>query len=139
MLHLMKLAVGVCDLEHLRTLQAARAAAGMPLGHRTRNMPRRAAEITEGGSIYWVIGGAMLTRQRVLAIEEETGEAGRHARLVLDPALVPVAARPVKPFQGWRYLAAEAAPPDLAAAAPAEGIAGLPPALRRELQALGLL
>jgi len=140
MLHLTKLAVGIRDAGHLRAVQARRAEAEPPLCHRTRNCPRRAGEIVAGGSIYWVIAGAMLVRQRVLAIERDRWPDGSAcAALILDPALVAVAARVTKPFQGWRYLACEAAPPDLAAAAAAAGEEQLPPALRQELRALGLL
>jgi len=136
----MKLAVGVRDLDHLRDLQAERARSTPPLRHLTRNQPRRAAEVLDGGSIYWAIGGALVVRQRILDILPAPAADGTpRAALVLDPALVPVAGRPVKPFQGWRYLAPEAAPPDLAAGRAAEGAEALPAALRRELQALGLL
>ncbi|HTW29282.1 MAG TPA: DUF1489 domain-containing protein [Acetobacteraceae bacterium] len=140
MLHLMKLAVGVRDLPHLRALQAERARTDPPLCHRTRHFPRRAAEILAGGSIYWVIGGAMLARQPVRDIIEDTRADGSPCTsLVLDPRLVPVLGRMMKPFQGWRYLAAEAAPPDLRGSAVADGVAALPPTLRRELQSLCLI
>jgi hypothetical protein len=49
-----------------------------------------------------------------------------------------VAGRPTRPFQGWRYLAADAAPPDLTAAS-VQGADALPDRLRRDLQELGLL
>jgi hypothetical protein len=52
--------------------------------------------------------------------------------------LVPVMGRPTRPFQGWRYLEAEAAPADLGEAGRG-GVEALPEAMRRELQALGLL
>jgi len=140
MLHLMKLAVGVRDLDHLRDLQAERARTAPPLRHLTRNQPRRAAEVLAGGSIYWVVCGALLVRQRILDIRPaEAMDGTPRAALLLDPALVPLAGRPVRPFQGWRYLAPDAAPRDLAAMPAAEGVAALPPDLRRELQALGLL
>lgn len=140
MLHLVKLAVGVRDAEHLRALQAERAARIPPLRHRTRNFPRRAAEIVDGGSIYWVIGGFLTARQPILDIVDDQWEDGSAcAALILDPALVPLAGRPVKPFQGWRYLTPAEAPPDLIALAPAQGEAVLPAALRRELRALCLL
>lgn len=140
MLHLTKLAVGVRDVAHLAQLQADRVLHDPPLRHRTRNFPRRAAEIIESGSLYWVIAGATLVRQRILDIRPDHWDDDRAcAGIILDPALVPVAARPTKPFQGWRYLSAEAAPPDLGAAPEAEGADALPPAMRRELQALGLL
>ncbi len=140
MLHLTKLAVGVRDLTHLRTVQAERAAQSPPLRHRTRNFPRRAAEVLDGGSMYWVVQGALLVRQRITDIIEDRWDDGaRCAGLVLDPLLVPVAGRPTKPFQGWRYLAPEAAPPDLASLPEAEGEAALPPPLRAVLRELGLL
>jgi len=142
-LHLIKLAVGVKDVGHLRELQARRATLDPPLRHQTRMLPRRGAEIAgaAGGSIYWVIAGFVQVRQRILEIREESWDDGSAcAGLVLDPALVPVAARPVKPFQGWRYLAADAAPEDVrAGAAGARGVEALPPRLRQELRALGLL
>ncbi len=140
MLHIMKLAVGIRDLAHLQSVQAARLAADPPLRHRTRNFPRRAAEVVDGGSIYWVVSGAVLVRQRILEIAEAQWEDGSAcAALVLDPALVPVAGRPVRAFQGWRYLEAAAAPPDLAAIAVAEGAEQMPEPMRRELRELGLL
>ena len=139
MLHLMKLAVGVRDVPHLRTLQAARAGADPPLRHVTRNQPRRAAEVIDGGSIYWVIGGSMAVRQRILDITPAAAAEGPpRTALLLDPALVAVAARAVRPFQGWRYLLPAAAPPDLRGDG-GVGAETLPPALRDELRALGLL
>lgn len=140
MLNLLKLSVGPRDVAELRRLQAERLREGGRLFHRTRVFPRRAAELLEGGSIYWVVSGFLQVRQRLHAIEEDTKDGLPCAALILDPALVPVEMRPVKPFQGWRYLAAEAAPADLAQdAAPAEGLEALPPRLRRELRSLGLL
>lgn len=140
MLHLTKLAVGVRDIDHLRELQAERAACSPPLRHRTRNFPRRREDVLDGGSMYWVVNGAMLVRQCILDITEDRWDDGSAcAGLILDPQLVPLAGRPAKPFQGWRYLPAEDAPPDLVTAPPARGEAALPPALRQELRALCLL
>jgi len=140
MLHLAKLAVGVRDLEHLRQVQAQRLHDRPPLRHFTRNFPRRAAEVVDGGSLYWVVAGSMLVRQRIIDITEDQWDDGsRCAALVLDAALVPLVGRPTKAFQGWRYLAAADAPADLAAGGAAKGSQDLPPALRQELRALGLL
>ncbi len=140
MLHIAKLAVGIRDIAHLRQVQAMRASQTPPLRHHTRSFPRRAAEITCGGSIYWVIGGAMLVRQRVLeVIEDRWDDATKCAGLVLDPALIPVEGRPTKAFQGWRYLTAADAPADVSTQGPARGADGLPEELRRQLQALCLL
>ncbi len=140
MLHIAKLAVGIRDIAHLREVQAARLLGNPPLRHQTRNFPRRAEEVTDGGSIYWVIAGVMQARQLVLEVTEGAWDDGtRCAALLLDPGLVAVAPRATRPFQGWRYLQADDAPPDLSSLAQAEGEAMLPPHMRQELRALGLL
>jgi hypothetical protein len=140
-LHIIKLAVGPKDVAAMARAQAARAASAEGLRHVTRMTPRRAPEILEGGSLYWVVAGILSVRQRILALEPVKRADGTAATaIILEPGLVPVHPRPVKPFQGWRYLTAESAPPDLAAGeAVAEGIEALPPKLRRELAILGLL
>ena len=133
MLHLLKLSVGVRDVAHLRALQALRATAAPPLRHQTRMAPRRRDELLDGGSIYWVIGGYIQVRQRLLDIIEDRWDDGTAcAGLVLDQGLVPVAARPIKPFQGWRYLDAEAAPQDITQDIPASD--DLPPAPKAALR-----
>ncbi len=136
-LHLIKLSVGTKSLEDLRRWQARHGEARPKLRHATRNFPRRAAEVLDGGSIYWVIDRILTARQRVLDIAEGRRDDGTScADLILDPALVPVRARLMRPFQGWRYLPAADAPPDLEQ--PGAG-ADLPDKLRRELAALALL
>jgi hypothetical protein len=140
MLHIAKLAVGVRDIDHIRALQAERLRTNPPLRHRTRNFPRRGPEVLDGGSLYWVISGSMLARQRIVDIVEDKRDGGEKcAALLLDPEVVPLIGRPTRPFQGWRYLAAEAAPADLDRAVMAVGEEMLPPVLRRELRALCLI
>jgi hypothetical protein len=140
LLHLTKLAVGIRDIAHLRDVQAERARQDPPLRHRTRNFPRRAQEVLDGGSLYWVIQGATIVRQRILDIvEDRWNDATACAGIVLDPTLVPLATRLTRPFQGWRYLSPAAAPLDLAEAAQADGEAELPLSLRKALRELGLL
>jgi hypothetical protein len=98
--------------------------------------PTRREALLDSGSLYWVIKGFIQVRQRLVDIrpfEDETGV--RRCGLVLDPALVATDWQPKRPFQGWRYLEGKDAPPDLRGSASA----GLPPALRAELAALGLL
>jgi len=139
-IHLLKLSVGPKDVAQLAGIQALRAKADPPLRHQTRATPKRAAELTAGGSIYWVIAGYVQVRQRVIDLREDIWDDGtRCCGLVLDPELVPVAARQMKPFQGWRYLDPGAAPPDIAAGTAALGVEELPARLRQELRALGLL
>jgi hypothetical protein len=82
----------------------------------------------------------MLVRQRIVDIIEDRRDDGSACTgLVLDPALVPLAGRTTKPFQGWRYLQPEAAPADLAALPHALGEEHLPATLRHELRVLCLL
>jgi hypothetical protein len=139
--HLIKLCVGVKEVAELAEWQARRLKTAPPLRHQTRMMPKRAEELLAGGSLYWVIGGFVRVRQRLVdVIEDRWDDGSTCCGLVLDRELVPVEVRPQKPFQGWRYLDAAAAPPDLPrGAVPAAGLETLPPALRRELQALCLI
>jgi len=140
MLHLTKLAVGARDIDHIRALQAERARDNPPLRHRTRSFPRRREDVLDGGSIYWVIAGSMLARQRVLdIIEDQWDDRTPCTGFILDPHLVPLVGRPTRPFQGWRYLDPQAAPSDLVDAPLVAGADTLPAQLRRELQALCLL
>ncbi len=134
-LHLIKLAVGVSSLAELRARQAGARA---PLRHTTRNFPRRAPEILDGGSIYWVINRVVLARQPLLDIVAGARDDGsKGCDLLLEASLVPVRGRLMKPFQGWRYLRAEDAPvDDVAGFAAAEA---LPEELARELRRLALL
>jgi len=128
----------VRDIAHLAALNAEEAKADPPLRHKTRNRPKLANEIIAGGSLYWVIGGAILVRQRILDITPDIAEDGTPCTaLVLDPELVRVEARAMRAFQGWRYLKPEDAPPDLSAQR--SETAEMPEEMRRALAALGLL
>jgi hypothetical protein len=96
--------------------------------------------VKDGGSLYWVISGSMLARQRILDIVDDKRDDGtKCSSFLLDPEVVPLIGRPTRPFQGWRYLLPEAAPADLDVAAMAVGEETLPPVLRRELRALCLI
>lgn len=137
-LHLIKLAVGVDDVAHLRRLQKAhRRERGRSVFY-TRHMPRRSAEIIDGGSIYWVIKGYVRARERILGfipMVEEDGE--RYTLVRYDSKVVETVWQPKRPFQGWRYLLPKDAPPDRSANAAVED--DLPDAMAQELRALGLL
>ncbi len=143
MLNLIKLAVGSPTPEVLAGWQRRRIAEtgahdGRPF-FRTRNFPRRAAEILEGGSIYWVTGGMLLCRQAIHDIVADQRDDGTPCTgVVLEPPIIPVVPRSIKAFQGWRYLSAADAPADLKGGDQGGGEA-LPPELRRALLALCLL
>jgi len=138
-LHLVKLCVGADSVEDLADWQAGRAGQGpdgLPV-HVTRMWPRRAEALLDGGSLYWVIRGVILVRQRVLRRDGVHGADGApRCALVLDRQLVRTEPVPRRPFQGWRYLDASEAPRDLSAGGPREG--ALPPALQAALAELGV-
>jgi hypothetical protein len=143
-LHLIKLCVGcdsVRDLEGWikEKLRAKRKSREKPEHiHRTRMVPKRADELVDGGSLYWVIRGEIMCRQRVRAIRPFVDKDGiGRCGIVLDPKVVLVEPQPRRAFQGWRYLAPRDAPRDLAKIA--KGAAAIPETLRRELRELGLM
>ena len=138
-LHLVKLAVGVGNLDDLRRIRAERLAARGWSAVYTRNQPRRSAAVLAGGSIYWVIKGQIRVRQLVTGFRRERDESSRGFCLIeVDPALVPTLPRPFRPFQGWRYLPPADAPADMPNG-PGGDFAALPEAMLRELRALGLV
>lgn len=143
-LHLIKLCVGCDSVEDLQDWIKRKLAEGKKRGqkaehvHTTRMVPKRADEILKGGSLYWVIRGAVMCRERILDIRPFVDRDGLgRCRIVMDGKVTPVVPRPWRAFQGWRYLTDEDAPPDLSRAAP--GVAAMPEALRKELRELGLL
>ncbi len=82
-------------------------------------MPKRAEELLDGGSLYWVISGRIACREKLRDIRPFTDKDGiARCRLVLEPKLVLVEPRPFRAFQGWRYLDPKDAPRDLDRIAP---------------------
>ncbi|MQX38507.1 DUF1489 family protein [Roseospira navarrensis] len=146
-LHLVKLCVGIDAPDQLRALQhGRRLAVGDALVHTTRMIPRRADEIVPGGSLYWVMKGAVRCRQTILDLEPVTDpETGRSAcRIHLDPTVVDTEAWPWRPFQGWRYLPPEKAPPDRrtgtgGGAGGADDVAAMPDDMQAALREMGFL
>jgi hypothetical protein len=142
-LHLIKLCVGADSLEDLREWVAERSLQAIANGqephsfHTTRMVPKRMADLLEGGSLYWVIKGQVSARQKLLDIVEfiDADGIGR-CRLILGPEVIETMPQPKRPFQGWRYLETKDAPADLFG----EGQkADMPAELKRELAELGLL
>lgn len=144
-LHLIKLCVGCDAIEELAAWQVERLkqmkAEGVKpeLFHRTFQTPKRRDELLAGGSLYWVIKGIVAVRQKLLDLREGIKPDGTPCcLLILDRKLVPVRPVPRRAFQGWRYLSGDEAPEDLAGRK-ADGLARMPPKLRRELAELGLI
>lgn len=138
-LHLLKLCVGTESIEELARWQISKRRKGAKGSyHFTRNHPKRAEEILDGGSLYWIIKGFVRVRQRIISIDSvQREEAGRFCRLTLHMDLVPTVPQPRKPHQGWRYLEPDEAPLDLNPKG--KGEAAMPPELLAELKTLGLL
>ena len=142
--HLIKLSVGCESVSHLRDFQADRFAGKEVPGrtgevwHRTRIAPRRREELLDGGSIYWVIKRAVQARQRILELRPVTCQDGiERCEFILDPTVVQTRLQPRRAFQGWRYLEAADAPPDLSQLP--KGLEDIPFEMRRDLLELALI
>jgi hypothetical protein len=110
-LHIIKLVVGCDTIDELLDWRSSNPSPDWRV--HTRQTPKRAEEVLDGGSIYRVFKGLILCRQKILGIET-VGE-GQQARcqIVVSPEIVRVAPTPRRAFQGWRYFRADEAPPDL--------------------------
>lgn len=136
-LNLIKLCVGVSEIEELEQWIRDCKAGRDTLDHTTRMFPARKNEILAGGSLYWVIRGLILCRQPIAGLVPVKGKDGiSRCRIDFKPKIIPVRPTPRRAFQGWRYLDAAAAPPDLPKGAAAKGLSRK---MRRELSELGLL
>jgi hypothetical protein len=143
-LNLVKLCVGVESIEHLqesidrKLIHKRTSGEEAIIFHITRMIPKRADELVDGGSLYWVIKGNIQVRQRIEELRPVTDHSGvSRCKIVLRPKLVPTEWQPRRAFQGWRYLKDTDVPRDLKDVD--SGVLSLPPELRRELAELGLL
>ena len=143
-LHILKMAVGVKNVEHLCRVQERRLTtmrdAGDPevLRHWTRNTPKRADEVIDGGSLYWIIKGYVRARQRILSIERsKDSEVTKKCAFVLDRLVVRTVLRIARPIQGWRYLEPAGAPLDQDQKI--IEMVDMPEEMARELRDLGLI
>jgi hypothetical protein len=135
-LHLIKLCVGADSVEDLQEWVDWRMKTFGEQIHTTRQTPKRADELLNGGSLYWVIKGTLTCRQRILELRSFTDAEGiGRCDIVLEPVITRVIPRRRGPFQGWRYLPPADVPPDLGSG----GTEGMPPELAKELAELGLL
>ena len=131
-LHMIKLVVGCDTIEDLLDWHAGQ---GRPWVMHTRQTPKRAPELLEGGSLYRVFKGMILCRQRILAVDPVGDGVTARCEVTVDPQIVRVAPTPRRAFQGWRYLRPEDAPDDLPEG---EGF-DVPPELARDLAEIGVI
>ena len=142
--HLIKLCVGVDTVDELAAWQTERlkrlkrARKTPELCHRTLQTPKRREEVLDGGSLYWVIKGFVLVRQKVLDLRPDAKDDGTACcGIVLDRELVATRAHPRRAFQGWRYLEAADAPKDVGVVDGADET--IPRRMREELRELRLI
>ncbi|MDR6265920.1 DUF1489 domain-containing protein [Roseobacter sp. N2S] len=116
-INLIKLCVGAESFEDLLGwIQQRQDAGGADYlsSHVTRMWPKQEAALLDGGSLYWVIKGAIQARQKIVRLDEVTGVDGiRRCAIVMAPKLIRTTSATRRPFQGWRYLKPEDAPADL--------------------------
>ena len=139
MINLLKLCVRATSVEDLIDWQHSQRRS-WPDGcaiHVTRMWPKREADLLEGGSLYWVIKGVILARQRLVDLQEvNLGDGIPRCALVLDQEVIRTEAAPRRPFQGWRYLDPKDSPRDLPKGRAKDD--PLPPALAQALADIGL-
>lgn len=108
-LHMIKLCVGVA---HVETLERRSLKAGGIVVN-TKMTPKRADEIEDGGSLYWVMKGSVVGRQQILDIATVGEGKAKKCLIQLAPEVIRTAPQARRPFQGWRYLEPKDAPADL--------------------------
>jgi hypothetical protein len=82
--------------------------------HITRMWPKRQIEILNGGSIFWVVKGYIMARQKIIGMEEfYRNDTIKCCALVFDNSIFETEIVKKRPFQGWRYLEKEQSPADL--------------------------
>ena len=126
---MIKLCVGVARVETLER----RASKGEWLTVHTRMTPKRAAEIEDGGSLFWVMKGSVVCRMPILDISTRGEGKASMCHIRLSPEVVRTAPQARRPFQGWRYLEAKDAPPDLSTMDAGD----LPQDLAKQLREMG--
>jgi len=136
---MLKLCVGVAEVQELVAWQARRRreTGRSHAFHVTRMWPKRADQLLNGGSLYWVMRGEIAARQRILGLDRVTGEDGiQRCAIILNEDVVRVSSVTRRPFQGWRYLSADDAPRDLPTTD--DGVHRLPECLANALMEIGV-
>lgn len=128
-LHLTKIAFGAKSYEQLAGWYQGQEEIRLT----TRNRPTRHADCI-GGSLYWIVNHAIVARSPITGFAATPD--GRWD-ICLAPVLIRVQQMGKRAHQGWRYLAEEKAPRDLAEG---EDIGdALPGKLAAKLERLGLV
>ena len=139
-INLIKICVGaqtVLDLKRWQERRLLKTDAGAVYArHITRMRPKR-TEVLNGGSLYWVFKGFILARQQIVDLGDTVGDDNiRRCLIILDTQIVLTETKRKRPFQGWRYLTSNQAPPDSGEFLASED--ELPHTLLLELSRLGV-
>ena len=138
--HILKLCVGIDSIEHLIDVRKGREhhlPDGTPYNyHVTRFRPKRAEEILDGGSVYWIIKGFIQLRQKIIGLESIKIDDVTKCKIIMDTTIIHTESQPRRPHQGWRYLAESDAPKDIAKGTET---GDMPLELSRELRKMGLI
>lgn len=142
-LHILKVAAGISSLEQLKLIVSQYSYSDPELGlimhMSSRNTPKRADELLDGGSVFWIIKRAIVARAPLVAIREEERLDGRKGcQMCIRPEVISTIPQPKRGFQGWRYLKDEEAPDDLEFNGSGSDGHGSPE-LAQELKSLGLI
>lgn len=143
--HLMRTAAGITSLPELAEVQQHFRTRTISGGEKavmltTRHKPTRSDELLNGGSVYWIIKGAIRARQAIVDIQTATDEDGKsYCRIFLDPCIMLAGPLEQRAIQGWRYLSPERAPRDVGPYRADDPDNAPPPEMERELRELGLL
>lgn len=107
----------------------------------TRNTPKRAKELMNGGSVYWITKAAIRMRQSIINVETLQDENNKkYCKIWMEPEIILVTPKPQRAMQGWRYLEPEKAPEDLYPFDPEHTPENeVDPQMAKELSDLGLL
>ncbi len=138
--NLIKLCVGVKDLDQLSNWQSQKGYdynGQMAVNHITRNFPKRGDELLDSGSLYWIIKGSVLARNKIIGLEEVINAEGKkYCSIVLSTPFIVTEPKQHRPFQGWRYYTPDRVPQDIITGGKHDD---LPQEMLMELQKLGLL
>lgn len=105
--------------------------------HVTRMWPKRADELLDGGSLYWVMKGFIKARQEIIGLEkQESADGITRCAILLNPNVVNIELTPRRAFQGWRYFRGAEVPRDIVGTRSQED--SLPEDLEYELAQLGV-
>ncbi len=132
-LHLIKLCVGCDTVEELLDWHKGHGGQLRPWVMHTRQTPKRAEELLDGGSLFRVFKGFVLCRQRILAVETVGAGVVARCEVTLEPEVIRVQPVPRRAFQGWRYLQHHEAPGDLVGFSEDSA----PPELAKRLREIG--